>query len=103
MDHALYWVDTKLNNIESIKYDGSNRKTILRGELLKHPISLYFYFINRRFIKIKLNLLLFLYFRQNNSLILKLTSGQRKTNFNAKMVFTSEHKKSLNLKYGAIN
>ncbi|KAF2897473.1 hypothetical protein ILUMI_08703 [Ignelater luminosus] len=40
MDHALYWVDTKLNTIESVKRDGSNRKTIAKGEMLKHPISL---------------------------------------------------------------
>lgn len=30
-DHSLYWVDTKLNNIEVIRQDGSNRATILRG------------------------------------------------------------------------
>lgn len=40
MDHALYWVDTKLNTIETMKLDGSNRKTILKGDVLKHPISL---------------------------------------------------------------
>ncbi|KAJ8966733.1 hypothetical protein NQ317_010605 [Molorchus minor] len=39
-DHVLYWVDTKLNTIETMKYDGSNRKVLLRGEMLKHPISL---------------------------------------------------------------
>lgn len=31
MDHALYWVDTKLNVIESIKYDGKNRAVVIRG------------------------------------------------------------------------
>lgn len=40
MDHAVYWVDTKLNTIEMMKHDGSNRKVILKGDLLKHPISL---------------------------------------------------------------
>lgn len=30
-DHSLYWVDTKLNNIEVISHDGNNRATILRG------------------------------------------------------------------------
>lgn len=40
MDHTLYWVDTKLNTIESMRHDGSQRKQILKGELLKHPISL---------------------------------------------------------------
>lgn len=29
-----------MNTIESIKYDGTNRKVILRGDKLKHPISL---------------------------------------------------------------
>lgn len=31
MDHALYWVDTKLNVIESIKYDQNNRVVMIRG------------------------------------------------------------------------
>ncbi|ERL86348.1 hypothetical protein D910_03756 [Dendroctonus ponderosae] len=38
--HVLYWVDTKLNTIETMKPDGSMRKVILKGEMLKHPISL---------------------------------------------------------------
>ena len=40
MDHSLYWVDTKLNTIESMRSDGTNRKMILKGDKLKHPISL---------------------------------------------------------------
>jgi low density lipoprotein-related protein 2 len=40
MDHTIYWVDTKLNTIESMKADGTLRKTIAKGEMLKHPISL---------------------------------------------------------------
>ncbi|KAJ8943769.1 hypothetical protein NQ318_011981 [Aromia moschata] len=40
MDHTLYWVDTKLNTIETMRSDGQNRKVLLRGEMLKHPISL---------------------------------------------------------------
>lgn len=61
MDHALYWVDTKLNVIESIKYDQKNRVVVIRGgesrrwspgtfrfalivlwipERLHHPVSL---------------------------------------------------------------
>jgi low density lipoprotein-related protein 2 len=39
-DHIVYWVDTKLNVIESMKADGSLRKTIVKGEQLRHPISL---------------------------------------------------------------
>lgn len=31
MDHALYWADTKLNVIESIKYDQKNRAVVIRG------------------------------------------------------------------------
>lgn len=31
MDHSLYWVDTKLNVIESIKYDQKNRNVVIRG------------------------------------------------------------------------
>ncbi|GBP08672.1 Low-density lipoprotein receptor-related protein 2 [Eumeta japonica] len=40
MDHAIYWADTKLNTIETMRQDGSNRKVIIKGEQLKHPISL---------------------------------------------------------------
>lgn len=31
MDHSLYWVDTKLNVIESIKYDQKHRVVVIRG------------------------------------------------------------------------
>ncbi|KAK9680220.1 Low-density lipoprotein receptor domain class A [Popillia japonica] len=40
MDHTLYWVDTKLNTIESMRHDGSQRKVIASGTGLKQPISL---------------------------------------------------------------
>lgn len=40
MDHTIYWVDTKLNTIESMRQDGSLRKVIIRGESLRHPVSL---------------------------------------------------------------
>ncbi|XKL63596.1 hypothetical protein PGB90_005960 [Kerria lacca] len=40
MDHTLYWADTKLNTIESVRQDGANRMVILRGEQLGHPLSL---------------------------------------------------------------
>ena len=43
MDHTLYWADSKLNVIESIRLDGANRKVVLRSDLkdsLKHPVSL---------------------------------------------------------------
>lgn len=39
-DHTIYWVDTKLNTIESMKPDGSIRKTIVKGDQLRHPIAL---------------------------------------------------------------
>lgn len=39
-DHALYWVDSKLNHIETIKQDGSKREIILKGEKLHHPLAL---------------------------------------------------------------
>lgn len=39
-DGKIYWVDTKLNTIESMKQDGSQRKVIIRGEQLRHPVSL---------------------------------------------------------------
>ncbi|XP_063382257.1 low-density lipoprotein receptor-related protein 2 isoform X1 [Cydia fagiglandana] len=40
MDHTIYWVDTKLNTIEMMRPDGSLRKTVLKGDMLKHPVSL---------------------------------------------------------------
>lgn len=40
MDHTLYWVDTKLNTIESMRYDGSKRTVVAKGPTLKQPISL---------------------------------------------------------------
>ncbi|XP_045450693.1 low-density lipoprotein receptor-related protein 2 [Melitaea cinxia] len=40
MDHTIYWADTKLNTIEMMKHDGTNRKVILKGDFLKHPLSL---------------------------------------------------------------
>ncbi|KAL0271000.1 UNVERIFIED_CONTAM: hypothetical protein PYX00_008246 [Menopon gallinae] len=40
MDHTIFWADTKLNTIESVKPDGSARQVLIRGEYLKHPISL---------------------------------------------------------------
>lgn len=39
-DNIIYWVDSKLNTIESIRSDGSRRKTIVKGEQLRHPVSL---------------------------------------------------------------
>lgn len=33
MDHVLYWVDSKLNSIEMVKHDGSNRILVLHGGL----------------------------------------------------------------------
>ncbi|XP_037294723.1 LOW QUALITY PROTEIN: low-density lipoprotein receptor-related protein 2 [Manduca sexta] len=40
MDHSIYWADTKLNTIEMMRHDGSNRKVIIKGDLLRHPLSL---------------------------------------------------------------
>lgn len=31
MDHTLYWVDAKMNTIESIRPDGTNRILVLKG------------------------------------------------------------------------
>lgn len=39
MDHTVYWTDTKLNVIESMRPDGKGRRVVIRGDL-KHPISL---------------------------------------------------------------
>ncbi|XP_015126789.1 low-density lipoprotein receptor-related protein 2 [Diachasma alloeum] len=40
MYHTVYWADSKLNVIESISPDGSNRKVVIKGDSVKHPISL---------------------------------------------------------------
>ena len=34
----LYWADAKVDKIESVNFDGSNRKTVLSG--LRHPFGL---------------------------------------------------------------
>lgn len=39
-DHTIYWVDTKLNTIESMRPDGTMRNTIIKGDVLHHPVSL---------------------------------------------------------------
>jgi len=39
MDHTLYWVDTKLNTIESVHPDGTARRTLARGVQLRHPVA----------------------------------------------------------------
>lgn len=39
-DHQIYWVDTKLNTIETMRPDGTLRTTIVKGEMLHHPVSL---------------------------------------------------------------
>lgn len=39
-DHQIYWVDTKLNTIETMRPDGTVRSTVLRGESLHHPVAL---------------------------------------------------------------
>lgn len=44
MDHALYWVDTKLNVIESIKYDQKNRVVVIRGGEFQYYCKAFFYF-----------------------------------------------------------
>jgi len=31
MDHTLYWADSKLNTIQRINQDGTNRMTVLSG------------------------------------------------------------------------
>lgn len=33
-EHALYWVDAKLNHIETMRPDGTNREIILKGGMI---------------------------------------------------------------------
>lgn len=40
MDHAIFWADTKLNTIETMRHDGSERRVVLKGDALRHPLSL---------------------------------------------------------------
>lgn len=39
-DNQIYWVDTKLNTIETMRPDGTVRTTVARGDQLRHPVSL---------------------------------------------------------------
>jgi len=50
--HRVYFVDTKLSKIESMKPNGQDRTVILQGDNLRHPISLdvfesSFYWVTR--------------------------------------------------------
>lgn len=36
----VYFVDARLDTLEEMDYDGSNRRTVLKGGLIKHPFSL---------------------------------------------------------------
>lgn len=51
-NNRIYFVDTKLERIESMSAKGTDRMTILQGDTLRHPIALdifesFLYFINR--------------------------------------------------------
>lgn len=39
-DNQIYWVDTKLNKIETMRADGTLRTTVVKGDQLRHPVSL---------------------------------------------------------------
>lgn len=39
MDHTIYWVDAKLNTIESMDHDGNRRHVVVSGSALRRPIS----------------------------------------------------------------
>lgn len=39
-DHQIYWVDSKLNTIETMRPDGTLRKVVAKGDQLRHPVSL---------------------------------------------------------------
>lgn len=39
MDHTIYWVDSKLNTIESMDHDGRKRHTVLSGPSLMRPVA----------------------------------------------------------------
>lgn len=51
-ERTLYWADTKLDVIESVRLDGTGRRVVVRGDLLRRPVSLdvfesSLYWINR--------------------------------------------------------
>lgn len=39
-DRRVFWADTKLDTIEVMRFDGSGRRVVARGEALKHPVAL---------------------------------------------------------------
>lgn len=47
MDHTLFWADAKLDKIESIRQDGSNRMTVIRGG--KQLTTFLYFFIFFKF------------------------------------------------------
>lgn len=56
MDHTLYWVDSKMNTIESIRPDGTNRIVVLKGECIIRrrvveddlPVKIFLIYISRQ-------------------------------------------------------
>ena len=40
MDHTLYWVDSKLNTINTMAQDGSRRRIVAQGRYLTQPVSI---------------------------------------------------------------
>jgi low density lipoprotein-related protein 2 len=52
MGHTLYWVDSKLNTLETMDHEGHKRHVLLRGGVLRRPISVdvfenHIYWVNR--------------------------------------------------------
>lgn len=52
MGHTIYWVDSKLDTLESMDEEGRHRHVLLRGGLLRRPISIdvfenHIYWVNR--------------------------------------------------------
>ena len=52
MGHTLYWVDSKLNTLETMDHEGHKRHVLLRGGILRRPISVdvfenHIYWVNR--------------------------------------------------------
>jgi hypothetical protein len=42
-NEQIYWIDAYLNTMETCKYDGSNRKILIRESWLFHPYDIVYY------------------------------------------------------------
>lgn len=51
----VYWVDTYLDFVERIDYDGSNRRTIRKGSPVRICYQIFLFDIKKKFTRVRVN------------------------------------------------